>query len=157
MTAAKRRPGRLSVAESQETRERLLAVAQRLFAQHGYAGTSIRDLGSALGVALLLNKPFRAVGLFRGLFYLPSLLGGSVALAIVWVNMFNREGAFNSFLALFGIQGLGNLVLNAAKARDFPMLEAGVLVMAAIFVLSAAAGNLIQGLLDPRQRRRVKP
>ncbi|WP_352871335.1 ABC transporter permease [Mesorhizobium sp. M1006] len=34
--------------------------------------------------------------------------------------------------ALFGIQGLGNLVLNAAKARDFPMLEAGVLVMAAI-------------------------
>ena len=37
--------------ESQETRERLLAVAQRLFAQHGYAGTSIRDLGSALGVA----------------------------------------------------------------------------------------------------------
>ena len=49
--AAKRRPGRRSVAESQETRERLLAVAQRLFAQHGYAGTSIRDLGSALGVA----------------------------------------------------------------------------------------------------------
>jgi multiple sugar transport system permease protein len=62
-------------------------------------------LAAALGVALLLNKAFRAVGLFRGLFYLPSLLGGSVALAIVWVNMFNREGAFNSFLALFGIEG----------------------------------------------------
>jgi peptide/nickel transport system permease protein len=57
--------------------------------------------------------------------------------------------------ALFGIQGLGNLVLNAAKSRDFPMLEAGVLVMAAIFVLSAAAGDLVQALLDPRQRRRV--
>jgi multiple sugar transport system permease protein len=62
-------------------------------------------LAAALGVALLLNRAFRAVGLFRGLFYLPSLLGGSVALAIVWVNMFNRDGAFNSFLALFGIQG----------------------------------------------------
>ncbi len=57
--------------------------------------------------------------------------------------------------ALFGIQGLGNLVLNAAKARDFPMLEAGVLVMAAIFVLSAALGDVLQALLDPRQRRRV--
>ncbi|MGX5803669.1 ABC transporter permease [Bradyrhizobium sp. Arg314] len=57
--------------------------------------------------------------------------------------------------ALFGIQGLGNLVLNAAKSRDFPMLEAGVLVMATIFVLSAAAGDLIQALLDPRQRRRA--
>jgi peptide/nickel transport system permease protein len=35
------------------------------------------------------------------------------------------------------------------------MLEAGVLVMATIFVLSAAAGDLIQALLDPRQRRRA--
>ncbi|MDX8533561.1 ABC transporter permease [Mesorhizobium sp. VK25A] len=59
--------------------------------------------------------------------------------------------------ALFGIQGLGNLVLNAAKSRDFPMLEAGVLVMATIFVLSAAAGDLVQALLDPRQRRRASP
>ncbi|MGC4892493.1 carbohydrate ABC transporter permease [Micromonospora sp. DT31] len=63
-------------------------------------------LAAALGVALLLNRAWRGVGLFRGLFYLPSLLGGSVALAIVWVNMFNRDGAFNSFLALFGVEGL---------------------------------------------------
>jgi pectin-derived oligosaccharide transport system permease protein len=62
-------------------------------------------LAVALGVALLLNRERRGVGLFRGLFYLPSLLGGSVALAIVWVRMFNREGAFNAFLAIFGIHG----------------------------------------------------
>ncbi len=62
-------------------------------------------LAVALGVALLLNRAWRGVGLFRGLFYLPSLIGGSVALAIVWVNMFNREGAFNGFLGLFGIDG----------------------------------------------------
>jgi multiple sugar transport system permease protein len=62
-------------------------------------------LAVALGVALLLNRAWRGVGLFRGLFYLPSLIGGSVALAIVWVNMFNREGAFNGFLGLFGIEG----------------------------------------------------
>lgn len=49
--STKRRPGRRSVAESLDTRERLLAAAVRLFAQHGYAGTSIRDLGSALGVS----------------------------------------------------------------------------------------------------------
>ncbi|HEV2502872.1 MAG TPA: ABC transporter permease [Mesorhizobium sp.] len=57
--------------------------------------------------------------------------------------------------ALFGIQGLGNLVLTAAKARDFPILEAGVLVIAAILVVSATIGDLIQMLLDPRQRRRA--
>jgi multiple sugar transport system permease protein len=62
-------------------------------------------LAAALGVALLLNKAMRGIGVFRGLFYLPSLLGGSVALAIVWVSMFNRDGAFNSFLGLFGIEG----------------------------------------------------
>jgi multiple sugar transport system permease protein len=59
----------------------------------------------ALGVALLLNRAFRGVGVFRGLFYLPSLLGGSVALAIVWVSMFNRDGAFNSLLGFFGVEG----------------------------------------------------
>jgi len=62
-------------------------------------------LAVALGVALLLNRAMRGIGMFRGLFYLPSLLGGSVALAIVWVSMFSRDGAFNSFLALFGIEG----------------------------------------------------
>ncbi|MEV4822005.1 sugar ABC transporter permease [Micromonospora sp. NPDC049274] len=62
-------------------------------------------LAAALGVALLLNRAWRGVGLFRGLFYLPSLLGGSVALAIVWVSMFNRDGAFNSLLSLVGVEG----------------------------------------------------
>jgi pectin-derived oligosaccharide transport system permease protein len=62
-------------------------------------------LAAALGVALLLNRSFRGIAWFRGLFYLPSLLGGSVALAIVWRSMFNREGAFNSLLSLFGVHG----------------------------------------------------
>jgi multiple sugar transport system permease protein len=62
-------------------------------------------LAAALAVALLLNRAFRGVGLFRALFYLPSLLGGSVALAIVWVSMFNRDGAFNSLLGVFGVEG----------------------------------------------------
>jgi multiple sugar transport system permease protein len=63
-------------------------------------------LAAALGVAMLLNRTLRGISLFRGLFYLPSLLGGSVAVAIVWRSMFNREGAFNSFLALFGVHGV---------------------------------------------------
>jgi multiple sugar transport system permease protein len=62
-------------------------------------------LAAALGVAVLLNKERRGTGLFRGLFYLPSLLGGSVALALVWRAMWNDEGAVNGFLALIGING----------------------------------------------------
>jgi multiple sugar transport system permease protein len=41
-------------------------------------------LAAALGVACCSTGPCAASALFRGLFYLPSLLGGSVALAIVW-------------------------------------------------------------------------
>ncbi|MFV2009358.1 MULTISPECIES: carbohydrate ABC transporter permease [unclassified Micromonospora] len=62
-------------------------------------------LAAALGVALLLNRESRGVGLFRSLFYLPSLLGGSVALALIWRAMFSGDGAFNDFLGLFGIPG----------------------------------------------------
>src|SRR3954470_18727185 len=62
-------------------------------------------LAAALGVAMLLNKAMRGIALFRGLFYLPSLLGGSVALAIVWRGMFSGDGAFNAFLSIFGIGG----------------------------------------------------
>jgi multiple sugar transport system permease protein len=59
----------------------------------------------ALGVAMLLNRERRGTGLFRALFYLPSLIGGSVAIAIIWRAMFDRSGAFNSLLSVFGITG----------------------------------------------------
>jgi multiple sugar transport system permease protein len=62
-------------------------------------------LAAALGVALLLNRERRGTGLFRSLFYLPSLLGSSVALAIVWVRIFDRDGVVNAFLGIFGITG----------------------------------------------------
>jgi len=62
-------------------------------------------LAVALGVAMLLNRERRGVGVFRSMFYLPSLLGGSVAVALAWYTMFGRYGAFNAFLGLFGIEG----------------------------------------------------
>lgn len=89
-------------------------------------------LVTALGVALLLNRERRGTGLFRALFYLPSLLGGSVALAIVWQAMFSRSGTFNSLLHLLGITGpawindpdtaLGTLILLAVWQFGAPMV-----------------------------------
>ncbi|HEY3506202.1 MAG TPA: sugar ABC transporter permease [Actinocatenispora sp.] len=89
-------------------------------------------LAAALGVALLLNRERRGTGVFRALFYLPSLLGGSVALAIVWQAMFGRFGTFNSLLSLFGVHGrawvndpdfaLGTLILLAVWQFGAPMV-----------------------------------
>jgi multiple sugar transport system permease protein len=62
-------------------------------------------LAAALGVAMLLSRPRRGVGVARALFYLPSLLGGSVALALVWQSLFNRSGVVNEILGTIGIQG----------------------------------------------------
>jgi len=62
-------------------------------------------LAFALGVALLLNRGMRGLPLYRALFYLPSLLGASVAIAILWRQIFAGDGLVNKFLALFGIAG----------------------------------------------------
>jgi len=60
---------------------------------------------AALGVAVLLNQRIVASGLFRTIFYLPSVISG-VAVAIVFAWIFNfRFGILNYFLSLVGIPG----------------------------------------------------
>jgi multiple sugar transport system permease protein len=61
----------------------------------------------ALGLAMLLDRGLRGLPFYRSVFYLPSLLGGSVAIAILWKQIFGAEGLFNEFLSLFGIAGKG--------------------------------------------------
>ncbi len=62
-------------------------------------------LAFALGVAMLLDKGVRGLPLYRAIFYLPSLLGASVAIAVLWRQLFAGNGLLNHFLALFGIAG----------------------------------------------------
>jgi multiple sugar transport system permease protein len=61
------------------------------------------QLAFALLVAILLNQKVKALGLFRAVYYLPSLLGSSVAVAVMWRQLFSRGGAVNAFLSLFGV------------------------------------------------------
>lgn len=61
-------------------------------------------LAFALAVAMLLNKAMRGIGLYRSAYYLPSLIGGSVAVSIMWQQIFGDKGLFNSFLGLIGIE-----------------------------------------------------
>jgi multiple sugar transport system permease protein len=60
-------------------------------------------LALALAVALLLNRKRRGIGMYRSLFYLPSLLGTSVAVALVWRSMFAQGGAVSNGLASVGL------------------------------------------------------
>jgi multiple sugar transport system permease protein len=62
-------------------------------------------LAFALLVAVLLSKAIRGMALFRAVFYLPSLIGGSVAISMIWRDIFGNRGILNSLLGAIGIQG----------------------------------------------------
>nr|WP_256208377.1 sugar ABC transporter permease [Paenibacillus sp. CF384] len=61
----------------------------------------------SLLVAMALSKNIRGMNLYRTAIYFPSLIGGSIAVAALWRNMFGLEGYINQVLSWFGIQGLG--------------------------------------------------
>ena len=62
-------------------------------------------LAFALAMAMLLNRGVTALPVYRAIFYLPSLLGSSVAIAILWRQLFAGDGLVNDLLANFGIVG----------------------------------------------------
>ncbi|MDU5948413.1 MAG: sugar ABC transporter permease, partial [Paenibacillus macerans] len=62
---------------------------------------------AALLVAMILNKAVRGIGLYRTAIYFPSLIGGSIAVSLLWRNIFGVDGIFNKIIAVFGIEGKG--------------------------------------------------
>lgn len=87
--------------------ERLFFADQRylhsLTLTLGYVVVSVPvQLAAALGVALILAPNRRGQGIYRALFYLPSLLGASVGVSIVWRALFQRSGTVPELLGTFG-------------------------------------------------------
>lgn len=56
----------------------------------------------SLFIAYILNFKLKFVKLFRTIYYIPSILGGSVAVAVVWKFIFQSDGLINQFIVLFG-------------------------------------------------------
>ena len=63
------------------------------------------------------------------------LFGGMVALEIV-----------------FGYSGMGNLIIRAVDRADYPVLRAGVLTVAIIYMLATLAADLLIAWMNPRAR-----
>lgn len=88
----------------------------------------------ALIIAMLLNQKRKFLGIYRTVLYIPSIIGGSIAVSVMWGKLFSRDGAFNSILqVLFGIKtdiswvgdprtALGSLVLLAVWQFGSPMI-----------------------------------
>lgn len=62
-------------------------------------------LAFALLIATVLNKGIRGLALYRSVFYLPSLFAGSVAVGVLWRQLFGAQGIVNTVLGWVGIEG----------------------------------------------------
>lgn len=98
-------------------------------------------MGRAVGApewVLILKYAFRnaAIPLVTMLgVYFASMLGGAFVVEVI-----------------FAWPGVGRLVVEAVFARDFPVIQAGVLLTSVLFVLSNLLVDLSYGLIDPRIR-----
>jgi multiple sugar transport system permease protein len=63
------------------------------------------SLAVALLIAIVLNRGLQGLAIYRSVYYLPSLLGGSVAIVMLWRYIFGNDGIVNGALGLLGIQG----------------------------------------------------
>lgn len=62
-------------------------------------------VGFALLVAFLLNHKARVYNFYRSIYYLPSLIGGSIAVSMMWKELFATNGVINNILAALGFSG----------------------------------------------------
>ncbi|WP_257834571.1 carbohydrate ABC transporter permease [Salipaludibacillus agaradhaerens] len=60
----------------------------------------------ALALAMLFNTGRKGTGFFTTIYYIPSIIGGSVAIAVVWRIIFGRNGAINDILTTLGLEGM---------------------------------------------------
>lgn len=69
-------------------------------------------VGFALIIAFLMNHKMRGANFFRSAYYLPTLVGGGIPVALMWKQLFANEGVINGLLRKIGFEGniswLGN-------------------------------------------------
>lgn len=56
----------------------------------------------ALFIAYILNFKLKFINMFRTIYYIPSILGGSISIAVLWQFLFQNEGLINMIIRLFG-------------------------------------------------------
>jgi multiple sugar transport system permease protein len=74
------------------------------------------QLAFALAIAVVLNQGLRGLAFYRSVYYLPSLLGSSVAIALLWRQIFGSEGLVNQGLGLIGLNDMPNWIASPEYA-----------------------------------------
>ncbi|WP_252374985.1 MULTISPECIES: carbohydrate ABC transporter permease [unclassified Nonomuraea] len=96
------------------------------------------QLGFALLLALILDRGLRGLAFYRSAFYLPSLLGTSVAVAILWRQVFGDSGLMDRALSFFGLE-LGSWLQN-------PSLSLSTLIVLNVWTFGSPMVIFLAGL-----------
>ncbi|MCX6030705.1 MAG: sugar ABC transporter permease [Chloroflexi bacterium] len=94
---------------------------------------------AALAVAMLLNQKLRGVPFYRAVYYIPTLLGGSVAIAVLWRKLFEKNGLVNMFLGAIGFTNLPGWITN-------PNYALGTLVLLSVWQFGSSMIIFLAGL-----------
>lgn len=97
--------------------------------------------------AVMKGLPFRTV-VWRHV--LPNALLPTIT--VIASQMGYLIGGLVVVETVFHYQGIGSLIYNAAKAKDFPMLESGVLVIGLVYTVATLIADILYSLLNPRIR-----
>jgi len=117
----------------------------------GYLGRLVRT--SLLEV---LNETYvrtsRAAGVSENLIRYKYALKNALipTVAVLGVGLGSLMGGAVFVEIIFTRPGMGLLIYNAIQVRNYPLVRAGVLVVAALFVAANFAADLIYTYLDPR-------
>lgn len=95
-------------------------------------------LAFALFIAVILNYRLKFINFFRTAYYVPSILGGSIAIAVLWRYIFADTGLVNMALAVFGIEPINwfgdpeNALFTITLLRCWQFGSAMVIFLAAL-------------------------
>ncbi|PJF08562.1 carbohydrate ABC transporter permease [Pseudorhodobacter sp. MZDSW-24AT] len=95
-------------------------------------------LAFALLIAVILNYRLRAIGFFRTAYYVPSILGGSIAVAVLWRYIFADAGLVNLVLTSIGLEPVNwfgdpvNALFTITLLRTWQFGSAMVIFLAAL-------------------------
>lgn len=97
------------------TRDKTFWASVKATFYFAFASVPLR-LIFALIVALILFRQTNMTGIYRAAYYLPSILGGSVAISILWKRMFSADGVVNILLNSMGMDIHFNWIGNTKTA-----------------------------------------
>ena len=94
----------------------------------------------ALFIAYILNFKLKGVNFFRTAYYIPSILGGSIAIAILWRAVFNTDGLINTVLGAFGIPEINWMAGDMSALMVIVLLRVWQFGSAMVIFLAALKG-----------------